>query len=458
MEDKVKEILNNLNLDETEKLLKEDMEFKIDNKAMRRIKRNVYLKADFKNKRKFSLKKALIAALILVFVAITSFEIIGFDNVVAYINKVFNFVPGVGILENDDKIQYVITKTDLSENEDVFFKLNNAVATNNSITVMFSIEHKNYLDFEGKKFFSKPYEEPNVILYVNNSEYIKYSGSTGGGSKEDISTFTYTVDPNDINLSNSYKLYYESYNLSVEFKFKKVQSFEKLEDIGSTGYNNNISITAVPTFNQNDLEVNLYSIVRGKYHIDSYCKFNNKGYKGKDMIIETESGIKNYAIPDSIWDGYGKFNFNVETTDKNFTLKIPYLIVNDTEEKIVNIEIPKDGEKLTINKRVDFEDSSMVIVDVEKLASDNGSDDGYLKMNIKYENKYDNIIMKGASFNRVNYFGKFLGGGYYSEADDNDILTTVGYYLENKDKGVLRLKVSNPSFYLTDEYVLKFNR
>ncbi len=472
MEDKIKDILNSLDIDETDDLLKKDMKFSIDKKTMKHIKKSVYLKAGLKRKR-FTFKKVLISSMIAILVIMSSFYIVGFDNVVAYINRVFNFIPGYGILEDNEddnnynnKIQYVIYNTTSSENDDITFKLNNAIATKDSILVMFSTIKKNYSDDmllkdkeeELKRFANdKPFKR-NISLHVNGNKYSEYSGSTGGGGKEEISTFNYSLIPSDINLDNVYKLEYEDYNISLEFKLKKIQSFNNIEDIGSTDYNNDISITAVPTFSDKKLEVNLYSINNSRYHIDSYCKFTNRGYNGKDMNLETDSGIKNYIMPDSTWDGYGKFEFDIEPKDKSFILKIPYLLVNSSEDQNIDIKIPKDNEKITINKRIDFKDSSMIIVDVEKVTTDNSSEYGDIKMNIKYENKYDNIIMKGASFNRINYFGRLLGGGYSSLIDDNDILTTVWYALDKQDKGTLRLKVSNPSFYLIDEYMLKFNR
>ncbi|MCL2322161.1 MAG: hypothetical protein FWC47_08665 [Oscillospiraceae bacterium] len=459
MEDKIKNILNDLDVEQTEKLLIDGMKFKIDKRLKDNIKKTVYMKTGIKEKRKISFKRVFVTIMVALLIIITSLNVIGIDKVVAYISNVFKFLPGYGIVENDD--MYVIEQAGSIENDDVVFQLNNAIGTKDSISIMFTTKMKNYSDPDVKENTNGP-ENPNLILYVNNKECKMYSYSMGDSGYGVVSgTFTYSLKPEDINVNNLYKLYYEKYNLSLEFKLKDVQTFGKLEDIGPTGYNNDISVTAVPSFYGDKLEVNLYSIANSKFHIESYCKFSNKGYKGEDMTLETESGVKNYVMPDATWDGYNKFEFNVEPTDKNFILRIPYLIVNAyNEEKIANIKIPEDGEKITINERIDFQDSSMIITDVEKVKDDDGTGFGYgyLKMNIRYENKHENIIMKGAAFNRVNIFGKFIGGGYYIETDDNNEITTLGYYLQKDDRGTLRLKVSNPSFYITDEYVLKFNR
>jgi len=63
-----------------------------------------------------------------------------------------------------------------------------------------------------------------------------------------------------------------------------------------------------------------------------------------------------------------------------------------------------------------------------------------------------------AQFNRINFWGTIQSGGYSSTLDTNDIESTVYLNLKKDDKGTLRFKISNPQYYLTDAYNLKFDR
>jgi len=122
------------------------------------------------------------------------------------------------------------------------------------------------------------------------------------------------------------------------------------------------------------------------------------------------------------------------------------------------LKIPKDGEKLTINQKVEFNDCTMIIVDVEKIISPDIGEYGELKMTIKYENNTKNKIMTRFEMVRTNFFGKESSGSWSGHLDENDICTTAYYTLNKDDGGKLRLKVSNPVYFLTDEYTLKFSR
>ena len=79
-------------------------------------------------------------------------------------------------------------------------------------------------------------------------------------------------------------------------------------------------------------------------------------------------------------------------------------------------------------------------------------------LNIRYDNKKSNLIAFGANFNRINFWGQTQSGGYSSAIDTNDIESIIYYDLEKGDKNTLRLKISEPNYYLTDAYHLKFDR
>jgi len=193
-----------------------------------------------------------------------------------------------------------------------------------------------------------------------------------------------------------------------------------------------------------------------KRRINSFHKMYY-GYKGTDLNLVTNSGMKSYSIPSGFGGDSPKYVFEIDPTDTNFTLNIPYIIVQSTEDKNISLPIPEVDQIININKKIKFNDSTMTIVSVKRVNTE-GGENGSLVLNINYDNKRSNLMMFSAQFNRINFWGTIQDGGYASTHDTNDIESTVYFVLKKDDKGTLRLKISNPQYYLTDAYNLKFDR
>lgn len=463
MEDKVLNIFDNLEIEEAERLLNCDVNVDIDKKAKDRISKLVFKKAGIRSKQYF-MSRRLVACTAAAVILIISLSVVGVDNVKAVISQAFSFIPGFGIVENNDSINYILSNTVTAENENAILTLNNAIATKDSITVMFSLQRKNYSEEQLIKDKQEEWDQlqesdklvqPKVILYTNGNEYTDPMGSTSCGMI-DTSSFTYTLKPDEIHKNTTYKLTYKDFNLTLEFELKDYQTYSDLNQIGATGYNNNISLTAVPTFDGDNVDVNLYYINKSQYRINSFNKIYY-GYKGDDLNLVTNSGTKSYTLPDGYSGVNQKYVFKVNATDTDFTLNIPYIVVQSNENKKISLPIPKVDQVINVNKKVKFNDSTMTIVSVKRVHTANDGNDS-LMLSINYDNKRSNLIMFGAQFNRINIFGTPQNGGYSSEIDTNDIESTVYYNLKKGDKGTLRLKISDPQYYLTDAYNLKFDR
>lgn len=463
MEDTTLNLFDDLELEQAEKLIA-DINVDINSRVKKRIKKAVFSKTKVKAGRLAFIPKKLVACLVVFALLLTSMSVVGFGNVAAAVGKMFSFIPGYGIIENNDSIKLILEKPVTAENGDAILTLENAIATDNSITVMFTLERKNYSDAQvmqdklaqqAQLEKTNKLAQPNVSLLTKKSAYSSYLGSWSGGSSVDTSTLTYTIKPDEINKDTTYKLEYKEYQLAVDFKLKDYQTYSDLNQIGVTGYNNDISITAVPSFDGNQVAIRLYSINKSKFVIDAFDKINN-GYNGKDLKLTTDSGSKPYTVPDG-WGGVNmKFKFDIAPTDNNFTLNIPYIQVHSIEDKEISLPIPNVGKIININKQVVFRNSTMTIVSVENVAG--GSDNSSLKMTLKYNNKSGNIVMHGAQFQRVNFWGISQSGGYSATMDQNDIVSTLYFDLNKGETGSLRLKVSNPQYYLTNPYTLKFER
>lgn len=465
MEDKITSELEGLDLEQTEKLLTEDMDMNIGALQKQRIKAAVYRKTGLRSRPKIYSARRLTACLAALAIIITAVSVVGFDKVYAAIGRAFSFIPGYAIVENNTGIDYVLQKPVTAENAEAKLMLSSAVATKKGITVMFTLDRKNYVEqqlvkdkqeeWERLKNGGKP-SRAEVLLWAGDRKIEEYSGSTGSSGRSDTSTLTFELNPSEIGTNRAYKLEYKAYGLSLEFKLRDYDSYEKLEEIGATDYNNDISITAVPSFPDGKLQVDLYTINKSPYSLDSLGA--GGAALNKDIYVETNSGIKEGYVPYGYGGANGRFMFDIEPEDNDFKLKIPGVTVKSDEKHNISLKIPKEGEKLTVNQRVEFKDGVMTITEVERTKPQREGDFGALKMTIKYESKADNKILLHPEFLRTDLFGNTKGGGWSAEMDENGAYKEVYYSLEKGENDLLRLKVYNPVYFLKDEYSLSFSR
>lgn len=463
MEKKIIDMLDTLDIYETDNLLDTDLNMKIDASTMKRIKKAVYKKAGI-NRRKNIIKKGLTVAVAAVLLLVISTFAIGVDNIANAFGRLFGFIPGYGIVENNETIKYTVDGHNLrSENDIAIITLDNVIATENKISVAFELFKKNFEESKSLEEKQKEWEQlenggtpkkPTIFLHANSNEFKMASFSIGGGGETDHVFIDFEVNPEDINSKTIYTLEYKDYNLSIDFNLKTYDSFESLYEIGPTGTHNNISITAVSSKKDNKLEVELYTINKSNYNISSFTKEYDKGYEGKDVLLQTSKGVREYTTPGSSMGANNKFYFDLSSDEKDLVLKIPYLIVESNESQNISLKIPKEGEEIQLNKKVEFNDSTIVITKVEKVKTDVNAF-GDLRISFQYENKHNNKIMCDTRFYRTNLVGGIDGGGYSSTLDENGIVKAIDFALEKGDDKVLRLKLNRPKYYLLAEYNLE---
>lgn len=416
-----------------------------------------------------SQKTALLAAGVLLFLALS---LMNFDVVIAAVNRFFSFIPGYGIVENQaganegDAILYVADSLPSAENQEARLSLQNAIAGKDSITVLFEVEWKNLTE---EALLAKKQEEwerlkkedklfsPEVSLYAGEQQYEEFMGSSAGGSRTESSAYTYKVAAADINTDTVYRLEHRDLGLSLEFTLKDVATFEKLTDIGATDIHHDIAITAVPEFTENQVTVELYPLNKSNYQIQSFSRVWEKGYGGLDLRLLTSSGPKSYTLPESFMGPNTKFTFDLEPEDRDLVLDIPFVLVQSNEHRDIKLPIPAEGEKLTVNQKVEFADCTVTIADVA-IENETFGDENALVMNLSYDNKAPDKIMAGAGFMRIGFMGRPGGGGYSVEPDENGIITKVSFALEKGEERSLRLRVMNPVYYFMAPYRLYLGR
>jgi hypothetical protein len=466
----IEKILDELETGEVDKLLQRSLRFHVDRGARKRIAATVFQKAGIRTRTwPGGLLKCTAAAAALLLIAALIVTVSG-GSITAAIKKIFDFIPGVGIVENDpgkplkNSIKYNVESLSSASSDDAALELQNAVATDDSITVSCNFSYKKLTKEQIiEKLNAMPPEPgPNVLLHLMRSSGvadpsgIKYEDFGSGGSERyQTDTFIFKVKPEDINTSTTYRIEYVDYRVSLDFKLQKIDSFENLDQIGATDTHNDISITAVAKENDGVLTVDVYPINKGNLQIYAFAQEpKERGYRGRDLHLETSRGRRDYRTPDQYAGPNTRFIFDVTAAEKGRVLKIPYLLVQTTESRNVVLPIPPIGKKVVVNQKVEFEDCTMIIVDVAKISEHN---EPCLRMNLKYENKSPMKIMKEAQFHLTNFLGRPHGGGGYM-SDENGVTSSIELGLDKSNGDTLRFSFSNPIYYLFGEYRLKLDQ
>lgn len=418
-----------------------------------------------KNKKSYHSKiyKRLLVCAATLATVISSLYLVGFGNVSSAMGKLFNFISGYTIAQNNDSIEYYNNDIAFVGNDNVTITLRNVVASKDNISIQLSVRPKNISKEQNIKskqdvLNNLPDLASTLDLYINNTKYsskTSFALADGNGNRNIYVDFK--VKSGDISSDKTMKLVYPDYNSYVNFRLKPISSYNSLEEIGATGYNNGISITAVSSIKDDKLVVDLYPINKSSYHLLSLSR-SPIAYKGEDLYLQTNKGTKSYitsAFPEGMSAPNKRFTFDLNDGSKEFTLKIPYIIVQSNEQKNISIPIPDMGQTLMFNQKVEFTDSSLIIKTVQRR-SDFGDSKDSLKVDVEYENKNSNKIMLKAEFGRIDFWGNNQkNGGYSSEFNKDGIETTEYFPLEKDDNGSIRLKVSNPEYALLGEYSLK---
>ncbi|MDP4181915.1 MAG: hypothetical protein Q8942_12575, partial [Bacillota bacterium] len=387
--------------------------------------------------------------------------VIGLGDVADAFSRFFGFAPGYGIIENNQSsiennqnIEYVIDGQDLAvEDKAIIMNLRTATATKDSIGIYIEVKRKNISEAEMIKEKKQQVSQgtqnkTSIVLTAGDKIYNEYSGITADGGDHELAYVSFSVNPSDINTHLIYTIHYADYKATLKFKLKKIDSFNTLEEIGSTDTHNNISVTAVTTKKDDRLQVHLYPVNKSDYKITSFVKEFDTGYDGKDFQLKTNKGLKTYLERGS-WIGAAfNIDFSISKDEKPLFLNIPFIIATTNESSTVKIKIPAFGQKITLNKEVRFKDATMIITDVEKIR-DKVSSNELLKMNLAYKNFEKNKIMFNARFGRVK------GNWSFESKSDGDHVSSINFSLEKGDGDSLNLIINNPEYYLLGDYKLE---
>ncbi len=409
----------------------------------------------------------------------------------AAIKKLFSFIPGMTIEEQKDNgapysgILYSmdgepVTKTDGK----ITVTVENAYVSDYNVDIVYTIT-LDFIDEDSLKYgmtaddYQKILDDNGVSSFIEIADSkssfgpflsvvhkITAAGKTydnlasyGGGS---ISKMTNTARLEYIpDIIEEYgvdlPLTLEIGDLSFDIKLKPIEFYNSPEEIGPTAMHNNISVTAVPRWDGEILNIKFYTLNYSEFtQTYGFIQYRNDENEGK-ILPYLEIGGQN--IPAEYEGGDGtEFYFDLSAygfTDEQKTdalLHVPVVEVRNDEETVINFKINKD-------RTIDFPDKvKLKYADINISNMTVGTEDWEDSIGIEFTitNKYDNIQLDGISFSEAN--GKKAGGSSSWTANDNGNWSAAFHHDAVKDvMDYKSIKITSPTYILTDEYVFSLS-
>ena len=431
-------------------------------------------------------KWAAVAAVLVIATA----AVITSPSAQAAIKKIFSFIPGMTIEEQTDNeesysgILYSMDGDPVTKSDgNITVTLENAYVSDYNIDVVYTIT----LDFidENNIDYKMTAEDLQKILDDNDvSSFIKVTDDNGFGPFFEV-VHKITVDGKTYDNLQSYgggsmskrtmtarlehisdiineygvnlPIVLEIGNLSFDIKLKPIEFYESVEQIGPTAMHNNISVTAMPRWDGEVLNIKFYALNYSEFtQTYGFIQYKDDGI---DKVLPyLEIGGKN--IPAEYDGGDGtEFYFDLSPygfsdDEKNAAiLHVPVVEVRNDEEAVLNFKINKD-KTIDFPKKISLKYSDIIINDMTASKTEDWDDSIGIEFTVK--NKYDNIILDGISFEKAN--GSSAGGSSsWTERNDE---TWKAAFSSDAVKDVMdynSICLSSPTYILTDEYVFTLN-
>ena len=430
-------------------------------------------------------KWAAVAAVLVIATA----AVITSPSAQAAIKKIFSFIPGMTIEEQTDNeesysgILYSMDGDPVTKSDgNITVTLENAYVSDYNIDVVYTIT----LDFidENNIDYKMTAEDLQKILDDNDvSSFIKVTDDNGFGPFFEV-VHKITVDGKTYDNLQSYgggsmskrtmtarlehiadiineygvnlPIVLEIGNLSFDIKLKPIEFYESVEQIGPTAMHNNISVTAMPRWDGEVLNIKFYALNYSEFtQTYGFIQYKDDGI---DKVLPyLEIGGKN--IPAECDGGDGtEFYFDLSPygfsdDEKNAAiLHVPVVEVRNDEEAVLNFKINKD-KTIDFPKKISLKYSDIIINNMT-VGTEDWDDSIGIEFTVK--NKYDNIILDGISFEKAN--GSSAGGS--SSWTERNGENWKAAFASDAVKDVMdynSICISSPTYILTDEYVFTLN-
>jgi hypothetical protein len=426
-ETELNSLINNLDINSNLETLYEPSK-----ESLERIKTTTYskinqntnddiLKVTSKTKRFFS-PKIIAATAALLAILILPFS----KNVIAEINRFFKYIPGNNqVIESRVNGDVFVLKKSVKVNtENGYLELTSLVIDNEKSTISILAR--------GRESGIEDLTIPSVSLKLKNGQIIQIHG--GGFAASDNREWSINLSTSDNKLKEPFDYkegdiidavieFENKFNVTVPAKLEKANSYEAYKEIGPTSVKNDLSITAVPMFYDDRLNVNLlYSspIQNSMENYNPKYSLISSLYQPVTLTDKNNNRYKNFSvnnISDSITPFLYELNFDVTAKENNsYKLNIPYIKTTYSNKISHKIKLPKVGKKIDFNNEtIDLGDFKLKLLSTERKDKDNviiSVDTGY-----DY-NKIESLSDIQLYGNKKNDYDSWAGE-YYSVSDKN---------------------------------------
>lgn len=293
------------------------------------------------------------------------------EAVQAAIKKIFTFIPGVGIEESEEG-RVVSSDTLFSMDGDPITKSNgkvtvtliNAYINRDSVDVEYKItfdflndynidgwqEYKtaleeNVIEVIDRKGF-QPFYDAKAVLTIDGEIYddLRYSG--GGGTNERRNVVRTDGLAEKINeLGENLPVSLSVAGLDFDIKFKPIETYGTIDEIGPSMELNGISVTAVPRWDGDTLYVDLYDLnYSGFDQVMGFIEFDGEKNIKPYLIVNGEKVDAGYDGGDGTEFYFDLSGYNLSDDEKAaLELRLPVAEVRNDENVVVPFTVHDDG-------------------------------------------------------------------------------------------------------------------
>lgn len=434
MEKRITGVLDNLTVEQTERLLPESIEMEIDELQKKRIKNAVFKKT---GKRNSGLTKTILAWGAAAAVVFASLSAVGFDNVAAALRRIFTFIPGVGIVENNQDLVFTnIPVTNEVEAPGANARLVSAVYAEGRLTVTVKVLGKDvyYDDF---------------LLFINGTQEDYWGkGWSSLGAASASALLTFSLESPGPSADDLYEIKVSGFPDRLAFKMVPCQEYEDFKKIGPGDVHNGISVTTTARRAGDKLIVWCYPFRMDSDTEDSIVGYGVPGFgaNARRRFIETESGsvhedTEGFILRDEIVITMG-------AADKTAILHLPYLSMVREEGHKLNISFPEGQGAEPQDITVDCSLGKIKIWEVERLPTEIAGKDTVL---VKFKFETDDPAKELYSF--AIKPTKQTESVWSTFAGEEGRLEYLGLIAE-QGKDSIELEITQLHYYLLGEYII----
>lgn len=375
---------------------------KIDQETLSSVENIRTMKINNNNKksRRFNIKsitrRNIVAVVILLALLGSMFN----NNVSAMIKKMFNYIPGINmIMENENLSNLYILDEEVKVNlDDSYVEIKSLIIDNERNAI--------YLTAYGssKKWFK------NVWVLINNEKYhldsYNLSGSTRvwEGNYRYIKEFT-KESKKDVffNEEDNIKIIFgKNSELVIPVRLKLAKNYDSFEELGPTKTINDLTITAIPNFDGDLLNIKLLTPNYNDRRVFEYglrpslWKYKYvEGLSEKNILLDKNNNEIAEVTSVDIYNYYSTLQYDLSNNEDNeYILTIPFVKMNYRVDEKHKIKLPELGEKFIYDDYViEISDYKFKILEVEKyINADTNTEIAKLTVDTYYNAKHSDVL------------------------------------------------------------------